>query len=531
MTIQYPHYREILAEHSAAWSDFYALTMGQAAHTLGINRDVITMHAFIRSAPFGGSHIVTGGQEVLLEHLQNYWKFDEIDCENMRNAMMPNAEGVMERIFTDEFIDECANTPLDLTIDCMPEGEIAFPDEPIYRVHGRTDQAWMIEAALLNASNSQSLFATLGARTTYAAQGSTVLEFGLRRAQDVGGLAPSRGAYIGGIEATSNNLAHKYYGIPRRGTFAHAWVMLHEDEMDAFANYAKAMPNSGIFLVDTYDTLEGVKKAIKACQEYGVELKGIRLDSGDLAYLSIESRKLLDEEGFSQAIVTASNDLDEKIIEDLINNQGAKIDAWGVGTSLVTAKSQPALGMVYKLGAVFESGMTAEMVEEIRKRMKAGENPSSENFMREVIKLSEDNVKVTIPGELDLLRYMTVDADGKPIKYHSDTIISNLTKDPLDRDWLNRDVISVHKGDDSLRKTFTAGTRAYRPLVRAMENGQRTTPTQTIHQSRERAAQSLGMLDDSHRRFMNPHRYVVGLEEGLKQKRDFTMMAARGHDI
>lgn len=530
MALDFPNYREILAEHSAAWSDYYALTMGQALHNLGEHKTNVTMHGYIRKNPFGGSYTLTGGQGVVLEHLEKHWGFDDQDCENMRLETVMNEHGLLERVFTDDYIQECATMKMDLTIDCMPEGEVAFQDEPIYRVHGPADQAFMIEAMLLNCGNSQSLFATLGSRIQQVAGGAPVLEFGLRRSQDVGGLAPSRGSFIGGVLATSNNLAHKYYGIPRRGTFAHAWVMMHEDEVQAFTNYAKAMPHSGIFLVDTYDTVEGVKKAIEVCKEHGVDLKGIRLDSGDLAYLSQEARRLMDEAGFPNAKVTASNDLDEKTIESLIQ-QGAKIDAWGVGTNLVTSKSQPALGMVYKLGAVYDGNLSQEMIDEIRRSAKAGENPNDPNFIRKVIKLSQDSIKVTIPGELDVLRYVSIDADGNPLRYDGDTIISNFAADPIKDGALARDIVSVQKHDASLRKTFNEGTRAFRPLVRAMEQGKRVLPQETIHDARQRAQKSLSMLDDAHKRTLNPHTYVVGLEHSLYQEREQMIARARGVEL
>lgn len=333
MTTTYKHYKEPLAEHSAIWGDQYALTMSAGLFENQEHNTQATFHAYIRNNPFNGGYLLTGGQNIIKEWLDKHWKFDEIDIERMRSETLPDQDGNPTRLYSDEFIDMCANAELELTIDAMPEGELAFPDEPIYRVHGPLWQCLMVETPILNVTNSQSLFATLGSRLMTVAGGDPVLEFGLRRAQTIGGLEPSRGSYIGGISATSNNEAGKYYGIPTKGTFAHAWVMAQEDELESFKKYARAMPNNGVFLVDTYDTAEGVRKAVQACKEIGVGMNGIRLDSGALADLSKTARKILDEGGFPNAKIAASNDLDEKAITSL-KAEGAKIDIWGLEPTL-----------------------------------------------------------------------------------------------------------------------------------------------------------------------------------------------------
>jgi nicotinate phosphoribosyltransferase len=531
------HYEEKLAQHSAAWRDRYAATMAQAFFSNGKHNVNTTFHAYIRKTPFNGGYLVTGGQNIIREWLTNHWKFDEADLRVLREATVPDTNGKPQRVFTDDFIEMAKNAKMELTIDAMPEGEIAFPDEPIYRVHGPLWQCLLVEAAILNAMNSQSLFATLASRIVEVAGGSPILEFGLRRAQDVGGLAPSRAAYLGGVTATSNDLANKYYGIPAAGTFAHALVMTYEDELTAFKEYIGAMPHNGIFLVDTYDTLEGVKKAIQACKETGLNLKGIRLDSGDLTYLSIEARKLLDEAGFPKSVICASNDLDEETIAS-IKREGGKIDLWGVGTNLVTSKSQPALGGVYKLGAVFDGELTQEEIEATRKLVKEGRQPHLDpGFSRDVIKLSEDDIKTTIPGELDLLRYVAY-KNGKPLRFDGDTIISNLAKSPVKKgpdaslaypDVLSRDIVSVRKSNETLRKVFKENTHVYRPLVRMLELGKEAASwtEKTIHEGRIRAAASLQLIDPSHRRLKNPHFYGVGLEEGLYDHRKAMIVARR----
>jgi nicotinate phosphoribosyltransferase len=258
-------------------------------------------------------------------------------------------------LFESAFLEYLRALRFTCDVDAIPEGTVAFPHEPLLRITGPILQCQLLETALLNLINFQSLIATKAARVCLATQGEPVLEFGLRRAQGLdGGLAASRAAYIGGCAATSNVLAGKTFDIPVRGTHAHSWVMAFDDEREAFSAYAKAMPNNCVFLVDTYDTLEGVRRAVetgKWLRERGHEMVGIRLDSGDLAWLSVEARKILDNGGFPKALIVASNDLDEHIIASL-KAQGAQINVWGVGTKLITAFDQPALGGVYKLGAI-----------------------------------------------------------------------------------------------------------------------------------------------------------------------------------
>lgn len=531
MTTIYEHYQEPLARHSAFSGDLYAPTMAAGLFANNMHSIPATFHAYIRKNPFNGGYLLTAGQNIIAEWLHKHWHFDALDLKIMRNATIPDSEGKLQPLFPSGFVNMVSQAKMELTVDAMPEGEIAFPDEPIARIHGPLWQCLMVEAFLLNVINSQSLIATMASRLVRAAGGAPVLEFGMRRAQCIGGLESSRASYVGGVAATSSNEAGKFYGIPTKGTFAHAWVMAHEDELEAFENYARAMPNNGIFLVDTYDTLQGVRNAITACRKVEADLKGIRLDSGDLAYLSIEARKILDEAGFNNAKIAASNDLDEEIISSL-KAQGAKIDIWGVGTNLVTSRAQPALGAVFKLAAIFNRDISAENLHEIRNKIAAGHNPNDMSFVRDVIKLSEDAVKVTVPGELDILRYLRLDEKGNPYRFDGDTLISNLAPSSVSQNGtLIRDVISVQKLEGSLRRKFSAGTRVYRPLVRIFENGKLAAPIETIHDARERAARNLALLDDSHRRLLNPHVYGVGLESSLYDKRMRMIAEARKLDI
>ena len=303
-----------------------------------------------RRNPFGGGFTIAAGLATAVDYLQQS-RFTADDTAYLAGLTGNDGRPLFEPAFLD-FL--CGMEPA-CDIDAVPEGTVVFPQEPLVRVRGPLLQAQLLETALLNIINFQTLIATKAARLVLAAQGEPVLEFGLRRAQGIdGALSASRAAYIGGCEATSNVLAGQLFDIPVRGTHAHSWVMCHDDELTAFREYARVMPNNCVFLVDTYDTLEGVRHAVDVGQELrrqGHELIGVRLDSGDLASLSIEARQILDEAGFPDAAIVASNDLDEHIVETL-KQQGAKISVWGVGTRLVTGYDDPALGGVYKLSAI-----------------------------------------------------------------------------------------------------------------------------------------------------------------------------------
>src|SRR6266550_5632730 len=299
----------------ALLTDLYQLTMAYGYWKSGRAEREAVFHLFFRKSPF--------------------------QCTAEDAAFLGTLAGNDDRpLFERAFLEYLRTLRFTCAVDAIPEGTAVFPQEPLLRIQGPILQCQLLETALLNLINFQSLIATKAARVCLAARGEPVLEFGLRRAQGVdGALAASRAAYIGGCAATSNVLAAKLYGIPVRGTHAHSWVMSFDDEREAFRAYAEAMPNNCVFLVDTYDSLEGVRRAVEAgrlLRERGHEMVGIRLDSGDLAWLSVEARKILDEAGFPNAVIVASNDLDEHIIASL-KEQGAMINVWGVGTKLVTA--------------------------------------------------------------------------------------------------------------------------------------------------------------------------------------------------
>jgi nicotinate phosphoribosyltransferase len=340
-----------LYNHSLALlTDLYQLTMAYGYWKIGRDKRRAVFQLSFRSHPFQGGYTVACGLEDAIEFLSNL-KFNPDDLEYLRTLRGNDNE----KLFEPAFIDYLRDFRFTCDVDAVPEGTVVFPHEPLLRVTGPILQGQIIETPLLNLINFQTLIATKSARICQAARGEPVLEFGLRRAQGIdGALAASRSAFVGGCAGTSNVLAGKLFGIPVRGTHAHSWVMSFDTELEAFETYAAALPNNCVFLVDTYDTLQGVRNAVKAgelLRKTGHRMIGIRLDSGDLAYLSIEARKILDEAGFKDAAILATNDLDEHIIQSL-KSQGATIAVWGVGTRLATAFDQPALGGVYKLGAI-----------------------------------------------------------------------------------------------------------------------------------------------------------------------------------
>ncbi len=361
-------------------TDLYQLTMGYGYWKQGLTDREAVFHLFYRRAPFGGEAAIVAGIGPAADYLASL-RFSDDELAYL--AGIPGADG--KPLFCEGYLSYLSTLEWNLEVDAIPEGELAFPHEPLVRVRGPLVQCQLVETALLNIVNFQTLIATQAARLCDAAGGDSILEFGLRRAQGPdGGVSASRAAYIGGCAATSNVLAGMEYGIPVKGTHAHSWVMSFDEEQEAFDNYAAAMPNNAVLLVDTYDTLEGVKKAIQTgetLREKGHELQGIRLDSGDLAQLSKEAREILDVAGFQKTQIVASNDLDEESIKSL-KAAGAKIDIWGVGTNLVTSVNQPALGGVYKLGAIREE----------------------EGEWQYRIKLSNDLIKVSNPGILQVAR-------------------------------------------------------------------------------------------------------------------------------
>ncbi|WP_308698556.1 nicotinate phosphoribosyltransferase, partial [uncultured Thomasclavelia sp.] len=366
-----------MKENLTLLTDLYELTMMQAYFKNKNKNETVIFDAFYRENPFGSGYSICCGIEQIVDYINNL-HFEKSDIDYLKSL----------NIFDNDFVEYLENFKFSGDIYAIPEGSVMFPREPVLKIIAPIIEAQLIETAILNIFNHQSLIATKASRVCYAAQGDGVMEFGLRRAQGPdAGTYGARAAVIGGCVATSNVLAGKLFNIPVKGTHAHSWIMSFDDEYSAFKEYAKLYPNACILLVDTYDTLKsGVPNAIKVFKEMkesGIGLKnyGIRLDSGDLAYLSKEARKMLDSAGFEDAVISASNDLDENLIESLKLQQGAEITSWGVGTHLITAKDCPSFGGVYKLAAVMKNG---EFVPKI--------------------KLSENTEKVTNPGNKKIIR-------------------------------------------------------------------------------------------------------------------------------
>ena len=324
-------------------TDLYQLTMAYGYWKSGKAEQEAVFNLYFRKHPFQGGFTIACGLSSVIDYLNEY-RIDEEDLEYI--GSLTGSDGKV--LFETGFLDYLRTMEFKCSVNAIPEGTVVFPNEPLLRIQGPVLQCQLLETPLLNLINFQSLIATKAARMRLVANEDSLLEFGLRRAQGPdGGMTASRAAYIGGFDATSNVLAGKLYGIPVKGTHAHSWVMSFDDELESFETYARYMPNNVTLLVDTYDSIQGVKNAIivgNQLRERGYELGGIRLDSGDLAYLSIEARKLLDDAGFQKTNIVASNDLDEYIMDSL-KIQGAKINVWGIGTKLVTAFDQPALGV------------------------------------------------------------------------------------------------------------------------------------------------------------------------------------------
>lgn len=476
--------------NAAMLTDLYQLTMAYGYWKTRLHEREAVFHVTFRRNPFEGGYSVAAGLELAIDFLSNL-RFSREDLDFL--ASIPGRDGAP--VFDSGFLRELDRFELALDVDAVPEGTLVFPNEPLVRIRGPLLQAQLVETTLLNLINFQTLIATKAARVVHAAEGDEVIEFGLRRAQGPdGGVGASRAAWIGGCHATSNVLAGKLFGIPLRGTHAHSWVMAFDSEIESFEAYARAMPNNTVLLVDTFDTLEGVRNAVKialSLREQGQELVGIRLDSGDLAYLSIEARRILDEAGLPDVKIVATNDLDEEIITSL-KQQDAKINVWGVGTRLATAWEQPALGGVYKLAAL---------------RDEHGE-------WRHTIKLSEQTAKVSIPGALQVRRF-----------HQNGLIRGDMIWDELDPPG---DTTIVDPLDPTRRKVFGAGLTSEELLIPIFRGGKRIYDVPPLAESRERAIRQLETLHPTSRRLVNPHIYPVGLARNLHERRTGLILRARG---
>jgi nicotinate phosphoribosyltransferase len=474
----------------ALLTDLYELTMAQGYWKAGVADHGAVFHMSFRESPFRSGYTVCAGLAYVVDYLE---RFSFADDDLAYLAELRSNDGAA--LFEPAFLDYLRTVGFRCDVDALPEGTVVFPQEPLVRVRGPILQAQLLETSLLNLINFQSLIATKAARICVAARSEPVIEFGLRRAQGIdGGIAASRAAYVGGCAATSNVLAGKLLGIPVRGTHAHSWVMFFDDEEEAFRQWARAMPNHSVFLVDTYDSLQGVRRAVATgrwLREQGHEMAGIRLDSGDLAYLSVEARRILDQAGFQNAVIVASNDLDEQVITSL-KQQGAAINVWGVGTRLVTAYDQPALGGVYKLTAVRHAGKEWEYK----------------------LKLSEQAAKISTPGILQVRRYAM---NGQ--------FIGDLIYDEMR--GVEGEPTMVDPLDLTRRKRIPRDAAYADLLVPVFRGGKRVYDSPPLERIRDHARRQLEQLHAGIKRFLNPHEYPVGLEPGLHELKLRLILEAR----
>lgn len=461
--------------------DFYQLTMGNGYLKTRHADTVAYFDMFFRRIPEDGGFAICAGLEQLIEYIENL-RFEEKDIEFLRS----------KNIFSEEFLEYLKNFKFEGDIYAIPEGTPIFPNEPVVTVRAPAIQAQLIETMLLLLMNHQSLIATKANRIVRAAQGRAVSEFGSRRAQGTSGaILGARAAFIGGCSGTANVLSDELYNIPSTGTMAHSWVQMFDTELEAFEEYCRVYPNGAVLLVDTYNVLKsGVPNAIKAfdnvLKPLGARPVGIRLDSGDIAYLSIEARKMLDAAGYPDCKIVASNSLDEHIISDLIS-QGAKVDLFGVGERLITSSAEPVFGGVYKLCAVESNGSISPK-----------------------IKISENVVKITNPHYKKI--YRIFDKSGKAIAdlicLHDEKIDAAQPLELFDPDFTwKRKRISDYTVKELQVPIFINGKRVY------------TSPS--IEEIRSYCEEQIGTLWNSLLRFENPHKYHVDLSQklwDLKQK-------------
>lgn len=467
-----------MTENLTLLTDFYELTMMQGYFKNNVQERVV-FDAFYRTTPSGGGYAICAGLEQVIEYIKGL-HFDYDDITYLRNLT----------IFDEDFLDYLAGFHFTGDIYAIPEGTVVFPMEPLVKVVAPIMEAQLVETAILNIINHQSLIATKSSRVCLAARGDGVMEFGLRRAQgpDAGTLG-ARAAVIGGCIGTSNVLCAKKFQVPALGTHAHSWIMSFEDELTSFRKYAELYPNNTTLLVDTYDTLHsGVPNAIRVFQELKdankmPALYGIRLDSGDLAYISKKARKMLNDAGFEDAVICGSSDLDEYLIDSL-KTQGAAINSWGVGTNLITSKDCPAFGGVYKLAAIEKNGVFVPK-----------------------IKLSENTWKITNPGNKTV--YRIYDKDSGKIK--ADLIALVGEKFTSNHSLKLFDPVETWKKLYLPPNTYTMREI----LLPIFQNGQCVYESPCVMDIRSYCANELETLWDETKRLINPHEVYVDLSDEL----------------
>ena len=461
-------------------TDLYELTMMQGYFKNKDRNETVIFDAFYRNNPCDGGYSICAGLEQVIQYIKGL-HFNEEDINYLASL----------GLFKQDFLDYLRDFKFSGDIYAIPEGSVMFPREPMVKVVAPIMEAQLVETAILNIVNHQSLIATKAARVCHAAKGDGIMEFGLRRAQgpDAGTLG-ARAAMIGGCVGTSNVLAGQLFDVPVKGTHAHSWIMSFPDEYTAFKAYADMYPNACILLVDTYDSIKsGVPNAIRVfteMREAGIPLTfyGIRLDSGDLAYLSKKARKMLDNAGFKDAVISASNDLDEFLIESL-KAQGAAITSWGVGTNLITSKDNPSFGGVYKLAAIM--GPDGEFIPKI--------------------KLSENSEKVTNPGNKMIYRIY----EKSTGKIKADLIC--LVHEKYDE----ADDLLLFDPNEPWKKTkLKGGTYTLYPLMKQIfKNGECIYTSPSVMEIREKCKEELNTLWDETKRFVNPHKVYVDLSKEL----------------
>ncbi|HWR11784.1 MAG TPA: nicotinate phosphoribosyltransferase [Rectinemataceae bacterium] len=460
--------------NNALFTDFYELTMAQGYWKRGINEHRVIFDYFFRRHPFAGGYSVFAGLGTLLEALENF-HFTQDDLAYLETL----------KIFEKGFLEYLKDFTFSGDILSVKEGELIFPQEPLVRVDGDLVQAQIVEGLVLNTLNFQSLIATKSARIWLASERGRIMEFGLRRAQGAdGAISAARAAFIGGAYGTSNTLAGKLFGMPVLGTMAHSWVMTFPSELDAFRAYAEIYPSNAVLLIDTYNTLEsGINNAIIVGKELAAKgySFGVRLDSGDIDYLTRKVRERLDNAGFPDAKIVVSNELDEAIIEHLVASK-APIDIWGVGTKLVTGGDEAAFTGVYKLAAM-RSGAAEKAV------MKVSDNPE----------------KSTNPGRKNLFRL------------YDESGTSRLDLVTLDEEApeAGTEIIANHPMGD-YRRLSIVPARVEPLLSKVMENGKTVEGQLDLKSSQEYMAKRLETFDTTYLRQLNPHIYKVSISTKLR---------------
>ena len=456
-------------------TDFYELTMANGYFSSGCANQIAYFDMFFRKIPDNGGFAVFAGLEQIIEYIKNI-KFEKDDIEYLRS----------KNLFDEDFLEYLSDFRFSCDIYSVPEGTPVFPNEPLITVRGPVAQAQFIETMILLTANHQSLIATKANRIVRAAAGRPVMEFGSRRAQGYdGAVYGARAAYIGGCSGTACTISDRLFGVPALGTMAHSWVQLFDSELEAFRKYASIYPDSCILLVDTYSVLKsGVPNAITVFNELkaaGHKPCGIRIDSGDIAYLSKEARKMFDEAGFPECKITASNALDEYIIRDLIS-QGAEIDSFGVGERLVTSKSEPVFGGVYKLCAVEKEGKIIPK-----------------------IKISENSAKITTPSYKEVWRIF----DNKTGKAMADVV--TVAGEVIDD---TKPYLIFHP-DYTYKKKLLTDFTAKKLQVPVFINGECVYQSPDVKQIQQYSKEQIACIWEEVRRFENPQEYYVDLSEKL----------------